>query len=60
MEWFAFLPDGADTVQVEHYANGGFTLRMSDDVQWDIRVGTGLNAAATDYFVGTGLSLRFR
>jgi len=59
-EWFAFIPDSADTAQTEHYCNGGFTFLLSDDVQWDIRAGTGLSDAADDFFVGTGLSLRFR
>lgn len=59
-EWFAFFPDSADTAQTEHYFNGGFTYLLSDDIQWDIRAGTGLNDAADDFFVGTGLSLRFR
>jgi len=27
-------------------------------VQWDVRAGVGLNDAADDYFVGTGLSVR--
>lgn len=59
-EWFAFFPDSADTAQTEHYFNGGFTYLLSDDIQWDIRAGKGLNGAADDYFVGTGLSLRFK
>ncbi|MCA9212882.1 MAG: hypothetical protein KDB27_07455 [Planctomycetales bacterium] len=33
---------------------------MSDDVQFDIRAGMGLNDDADDFFVGTGLSVRFR
>ncbi|HZL88507.1 MAG TPA: transporter [Pirellulaceae bacterium] len=59
-EWFAFFPHSADTARVEHYFDGGFTYLLSDDVQWDIRGGVGLNAAADDYFVGSGLSLRFK
>ncbi len=59
-EWFAFFPHSADTARVEHYFDGGFTFLFSDDIQWDIRGGVGLNAAADDYFVGTGLSLRFK
>lgn len=58
-EWYAFFPSGADTARVEHYLNGGFTYLVSNDVQWDIRVGTGLSDASDDYFVGTGLSIRF-
>ncbi|WP_164101850.1 transporter [Candidatus Laterigemmans baculatus] len=59
-EWFAFFPHSADSAQPEHYFNGGFTYLLSDDVQWDIRSGIGLNDAADDYFVGTGLAIRFR
>ena len=59
-EWFTFLPNGADTAEVEHYFNGGFTLLLSDDVQFDIRAGHGLNRAADDFFAGVGLSVRFK
>ena len=59
-EYFGFYPTSADTASPEHYFNGGFTYLISNDVQWDIRAGTGLNDAADDYFVGTGLSIRFK
>jgi hypothetical protein len=59
-EWFAFFPHSADTARVEHYFNGGFTYLFSDDVQFDIRGGKGLNEASDDWFAGTGLSIRFR
>jgi outer membrane putative beta-barrel porin/alpha-amylase len=59
-EYFGFYPHSADTARVEHYIDGGFTYLFSDDIQWDIRGGVGLNASADDYFVGTGLSLRFK
>ena len=58
-EWFALIPTGADTALPQHFFNGGFTYLLSDDVQFDIRAGVGLNDAAEDYFVGTGLSIRF-
>lgn len=29
-EWFALVPDGADTVQTQHYANGGFTWLLNN------------------------------
>jgi hypothetical protein len=60
IEWFAFFPAAAETEQNQHYLNGGLTWRITNDVQWDIRVGTGLNHAADDLFTGTGLSVRFR
>jgi hypothetical protein len=59
-EWFAFFPHGADTAHAEHYFNGGFTFFLSNDVVWDIRAGVGLNDAADDYFLGTGMSFRFQ
>lgn len=58
-EWFAFFPAGADSAQTEHYLNGGFTLRPTDDTQWDIRIGMGLNDAADDLFCGIGYSVRW-
>lgn len=59
-EWFAIIPSGADTARTEHYFDGGFTYLITDDVQFDVRAGVGLNDAADDYFVGTGLSIRVR
>lgn len=57
-EWFAFLPSASDEARAEHYVNGGFTWSVTDDAQWDIRLGAGVNDAAADYFLGTGLALR--
>jgi hypothetical protein len=59
-EWFALFPHNAATALPEHYFDGGFTYQFTNDIQWDIRAGVGLNEAADDYFVGTGLSLRFQ
>jgi hypothetical protein len=59
-EWYVLAPCSADTNPTENYFNGGFTVLLSDDVQWDIRAGVGLNGAADDYFVGSGLSIRFK
>ena len=59
-EWYALFPHSADTAATEHYFNGGFTFLLTDNVQWDIRAGTGLNSAADDYFIGTGFSIRFQ
>lgn len=59
-EYYGFYPSGADTALTEHYFNGGFAVLIGNDVQWDIRAGTGLNDAADDFFVGTGLTFRFR
>lgn len=59
-EYYGFYPAGADTARVEHYFNGGFAYGITNDIQWDIRGGQGLNDAADDYFFGTGLTVRFR
>lgn len=59
-EWFAFFPSGADTEQVQHYIDGGFTYRPTPDMQFDIRAGLGLTDASDDYFVGTGFSIRIK
>ena len=59
-EWYVFVPCSADTNHNENYANGGFSVRITDDIQWDIRAGGGLNDAADDFFVGSGLSIRFK
>ncbi len=58
-EWFALIPSGADTERPQHYVNGGLTVLFGPDVQWDVRIGHGLTAAADDLFVGTGVSVRF-
>jgi len=58
-EWFAIVPDGADSPRTEHYFDGGFTFLLSNDVQLDIRGGVGANEAADDYFFGSGMSVRF-
>jgi len=58
-EWFALFPDNAVGIKPEHYLDGGFTYLWTDDVQFDIRAGMGLNDASDDFFAGTGISLRF-
>ena len=58
-EWFGLFPQGADTMLPENYFNGGFSYLLNNNLQWDVRAGVGLNEAADDYFVGTGMSVRF-
>lgn len=59
-EWFAFFPSGNTVASSEHYINGGLTYLLNDDVQFDVRIGKGLNAASDDYFAGAGISFRYR
>ena len=58
-EWFTLSPIDADTNQAEGYFNGGFTVLLNDNVQWDIRAGVGLTEAADDFFAGSGISIRY-
>jgi hypothetical protein len=59
-EYFTLIPHSGEGQKPQHYFDGGFTFLFSDDLQWDIRGGIGLNDDADDYFVGTGLSLRIK
>lgn len=59
-EWFALFPHSAETDRTEHYFDGGLTFLVNDDMQFDIRAGKGLSDASADFFVGTGLSIRFK
>lgn len=58
-EFFTIVPISADTNRTETYFNGGFSVSLNDNVQWDIRAGVGLNDAADDFFAGSGLSFRY-
>jgi len=61
MEYYGFFPTSAVAANVgaEHYMNGGVAYLYNDNVQFDVRVGTGLNRRANDFFTGAGVSLRF-
>jgi hypothetical protein len=34
------------------------TYLITNNIQWDLRAGVGLNQAADDFFTGTGISIR--
>jgi hypothetical protein len=57
-EWYMFAPAGAETAQNQQYFNTGVTYLITDDIQWDLRAGVGLNEAADDFFAGSGISIR--
>jgi len=59
-EWYAFVPTGLDGAETRHYVNSGLTWLANDDLQWDVRIGFGLNAAAEDMYVGAGVVMRVR
>lgn len=42
-----------------HSFDGGMTVLLRDNVQWDMSAGTGLNNEAPDWFASTGISVRF-
>ena len=58
-ELYSLVPllneSGAPT---QHYANSGFAVLLSNNLQLDARVGAGLNDAADRYFVGFGFAIR--
>jgi hypothetical protein len=58
-EWFMLSPVGADSARTEHYLDGGFTFRVTNNFQLDIRAGKGVSATAVDFFTGAGAVLRF-
>ena len=57
-EWFVLVPSGSDVARTQHYFNGGFILRATDNLQFDIRAGVGLSDASDDFFTGAGLVVR--
>ena len=58
-EWFGYAAEKGVEGLDEQYLSGGMTVLFGNNVQWDFRGGVGLNDDSDDYFVGTGLSLRF-
>lgn len=58
-EWFVLAPAGATTAGTEHYLDGGFIFRISNDLQLDIRAGKGVSGTSVDYFGGVGAVVRF-
>lgn len=58
LEWYGFSEETEDGPST-HYVNGGVTYLLNSDLQVDARVGTGLNEADPDWFVGIGAGVRF-
>lgn len=58
LEWYGFSEETEDGPST-HYVNGGVTWLINNDLQVDARVGTGLNDADPDWFVGVGAAVRF-
>ena len=57
VEYFGVHSDSADSA---HSINGGFTYLVNNDAQLDLYAGGGLNDAADDFFVGSGIAWRFQ
>lgn len=60
-EVFIIAPYGAiapDSTP-QPYFDGGFTYKLTPDLQFDVRAGVGLNHSAVDYFVGSGFAVRY-
>jgi hypothetical protein len=58
LEYYGYVQD-SDYGPNTNFVNTGFTVLASDDLQFDGRVGFGLNTIDPDYFVGAGISQRF-
>lgn len=60
-EWFVIIPHSSISPEVgpEYYFDGGFTYKVTPNVQLDVRAGVGLNDHADDFFAGPGFSFRF-
>jgi hypothetical protein len=57
-EWFALFPSGSDVARTQHYFNGGFIFPVTNNLQFDVRAGVGMNDAADDMFAGAGMVVR--
>lgn len=50
---------GSSPDDARHSFDGGFTYLLGDRLQLDVAGGVGLSSAATDWFVGAGVSVRW-
>jgi hypothetical protein len=58
-EYFGLYPAGSAVQLPQNYFDGGFTYRVHNNLQLDIRAGVGLDEAADDFFAGSGAVMRF-
>ena len=58
-EWFCFIPNGSISALPQHYFHAGFVYLFTKYVQYDVHAAVGLTKASDDFFVGTGLSVKF-
>lgn len=59
VEFFGFSPQEAQGPDAS-FLNGGVTLLVGYDLQFDARAGVGLNDVDPDYFLGVGAAWRLR
>ncbi len=57
-EFFGVFPVDHRSIRSENYINSGFTYAYHPDLQFDIRIGAGLDSASEDLFSGLGISVR--
>ena len=57
-EYFGLYFDGLSGGRPENYFDSGVTYLLNNNVQFDARIGVGLNSAASDVFAGMGVSVR--
>jgi hypothetical protein len=58
IEYFGFYPAFKDT-ESANYIDGGFTFPITNNLQFDVRAGFGLNKEADDLFAGAGFAIRW-
>ena len=58
LEWFGFSEETRDA-GATHFVDTGISYLINNDLRVDARVGTGLNDADPDWFVGIGGGIRF-
>lgn len=55
IESYGLVPEKGDA---EHLLDGGFTILLLPNLQFDVSSGMGINETATDFFISTGISYR--
>jgi hypothetical protein len=59
IECYMLAPVGANEEHPQYYFDRGVTVYFTNNIQWDLRAGMGLNKWADDFFAGTGISVRY-
>ncbi|MEX2093660.1 MAG: transporter [Pirellulales bacterium] len=57
-EWAMISVDTPPDPDTQQYIDGGLLYLLTDDVQFDVSIGYGLNQLAMDYFCGFGVTIR--